>query len=96
MKKNGKKKNYSIAEKVAYHKARVQSPEVKETQRIYSKNFLDGVHDEHAKNNLKEVEREFLKRDRNNVVAMSVDRARFGGYINGMKMRLKNEDKGGK
>lgn len=78
MKKNGKKKNYSIAEKVAYHKSRVQFPKVKEAQRIYSKNFLNGVHDEHAKSNLKDLKNEFLKRDSANVV-------------NGIKARLQEE-----
>lgn len=94
--KSGKKKNYSTAEKVAYHKARVQSSNVKKTQKMYSRNFLYGVLNEHAKNDLKEAKSEFLKRDRVNVTSLSVDRAIYGGYINGMKARLQNEDKGGK
>lgn len=54
------------------------------------------MHNEHAKNDLKEAKSEFLKRDRDNVTSLSVDRAVYGGYINGMEARLRNEDKGGK
>lgn len=69
---------------------------MKKTQKMYSRNFLYGVHNEHAKNDLKEAKSEFLKRDRDNVTSLSVDRAVYGGYINGMEARLRNEDKGGK
>lgn len=91
MKKNGKKKNFSIAEKVAYHKSRLESPKVKETQKLYSKNFLDGVYDEHAKVNLKEAERDFRKRVSKDINTLSFDKAGYGGYINGMKARLQEE-----
>ena len=89
------KKNYSIAERERFHRNRVNSSKATDSQKVYSRHWLDGFSDEHADNNLKAVTGELARRkklikERENEVKSikSVNRDVLSGYIRGLQAGL--------
>lgn len=80
------KNNYSIKEKVVYHKRRLVDNRVSKNKKCYSKNWLDGYFDEHAKNNYKAVCNEIKARKGTLTKDYSIC---LYGYKNGLKTKLK-------
>lgn len=77
------RKRYSCAEKVKYHTFRMHS-NVGEKKKSYSKNWLDGYNDDHAKSNLSAIETEIDYRKKQKLPICSGDY----GYRNGLRCRV--------
>lgn len=97
-----KKKKYTLAEKIKYHTNRLNSSKVTDNQKRYSKNWLNGVADDFAEENIKAAEKELQNRERyisncRKEIANKRDEIKqmknqnntfLRSYINGMKAKL--------
>ena len=83
-----KRKQYSPAARANYHKRRMNNSAVSEGKRVYSKNWVEGFTDSHAKTNYNAVLTEIsAKKGR-----MSKDYAAvLYGYKNGLKAQLEKK-----
>lgn len=82
--KRGKKK-FSYADKVKYHERRVNNPNVSEGKKAYSRSWLDGVHDTHAKSNYSAICHEIeYKKGRCSRIESIV----LNGFKNGLKAKI--------
>lgn len=79
------KTKYSAAEIAAYHKKRLEDPNVSENQKCYSRNWLDGFNDRFARNNYSAVCTE-LKYKKGKVPREYL--IPLFGYRNGIKANL--------
>lgn len=77
------RKRYSCAEKIKYHTTRASS-NASEKKKLYSKNWLDGVNDDHAKSNLSAIETEIAFRKKRKLPISSG----YYGYRNGLRCRV--------
>ena len=80
-----KRRKYSVAERVNYHKKRASSSAVSDNQRYYSRHWLDGYNDPHAENNFRAISAE-IKRERGHMTKS--DAVVYYGYRNGLNARL--------
>lgn len=80
-----KRRKYSVAERVNYHKKRASSSAVSDNQRYYSRHWLDGYNDPHAENNFRAISAE-IKRKRGHMTKSAA--VVYYGYRNGLKARL--------
>lgn len=101
-----RKPKYSAVERVEYHRNRLKSGKVTKNQKAYSRNWLEGFNDEHASNNLQAAKKELNQRKlyvsaKESEIAnirkelrdvKLLNKTVFGGYINGLKVRL-NQNK---
>ena len=82
-----KRRKYSVAERVNYHKKRASSSAVSDNQRYYSRHWLDGYNDPHAENNFRAISAE-IKRERERGHMTKSAAVVYYGYRNGLKARL--------
>lgn len=81
---------YSIEQKVAYHKRRLVDNKVSDNKKCYSKNWLDGYLDEHARNNYNAVCHEIKSRKGTLTKDYAIC---LYGFKNGLKAKLKKQKK---
>lgn len=79
------KKKRSVATRFNFHKARATDRTVTENKRIYSRNWLDGFTDNHARQNYSAVCSEIAAKKGKISKAYSV---MLNGYRNGLKAQI--------
>lgn len=80
------KKRYSIKDRAAYHKSRVDDSHLSDNKRLYSRQWLDGFTDKHPRENYDACRAEIRKRK---VTALSNgEKSLLFGYRNGLKAQL--------
>lgn len=84
-------KKYSVTDRLRFHQARVNNPQVSENKRWYSRNWLEGYHDWHAKNNYSAVCSEIEYKKRNKCLKESAPG--LFGYKNGLAAQLSEKNK---
>jgi len=83
-----KKQKYSSLQKKYYHESRLKK-NIKETKKLYSKNWLDGFNDDHVSDNLIAVKDEIARAKKNKISSKSNYYICLIGYKNGLLARLK-------
>lgn len=100
-----KKRKFSIEQIRNYHENCLQSDKATANQKSYSRSWLEGFNDDHAKDNLKpakqelknrkdyidELERDISKQKIELKNTKSISNTVYGGYINGIIAKLKNK-----
>lgn len=81
------KKNYTLEQRKKYHEKRVSNTKTSERKRSYSRSWLDGYNDKHAKTNLAAVKNEIAERKKKNVPRSSYD-VMLQGYRNGLAAKV--------
>lgn len=79
------KKRYNLNDRLKFHKNRVNNPNISEGKRIYSRHWLDGFTDSHAKNNYSAICCEI---DRKKGRCSRTESIVLHGYKNGLKANL--------
>lgn len=85
MAKSRNKKRYTVADRAAYHRARSSNANISENKKLYSRNWLDGFSDPHAKSNYPAVCSEIQRKKGQMSKEYSVS---LFGYKNGLKAKL--------
>lgn len=80
------KKQYTAEQKLSYHLHRLESGNLSDKQRSYSREWLNGYRDEHYKSNLRGVKSEIRAR-RNNKVPFGAYDIQLLAYRNGLQAR---------
>lgn len=98
MKKKTKKfKYYTPEQRAEYHSKRVNSKDISNEKRMYSRNWLEGYNDSHAEFNLKgskielEQNRKYANELKETVSSIEKNnKFSLGAYIKGLEMRVAN------
>ena len=80
-----KRRKYSVAERVNYHKKRASSSAVSDNQRYYSDHWLRGYNDPWAENNFRAITAE-IKRNKKHMTKSEA--IVYYGYRNGLKAQI--------
>ena len=79
------RERYSIKDRAAYHKSRMDDSTISVNKRSYSRHWMDGFTDKHPSDNYRAICAEIrAKKGR----MSSTDRRLFYGYRNGLKAQL--------